>query len=515
MEQFHLNTGLGEVQNFPATLDGSLGKSSAPSQRAAAGFALRGWAAWKVGVISAGVLSSVLFVLVGLTGELQLYADGSIFAYSIAVQDSWAIHWHNIVGRVAVYLATVLPSEVYVALTGNARGGIVLYGLLFFSAQLVGLIATYAADRSAGRVLFTSACLSTASLCPLVFGFPTEMWFSHALFWPTLAFAHYAPPTLSGFAILLAGTAALIHTHGGGVIFAAVVAFTCALRSPASHLYRILGALSVAMVVWVSMQAAVRPDGQISPILMWAAFNFIDPRNFFDPVIGLLVVATVGYAGLFSLIRRWGVNRPALVAWGVTAGLLAIYWATLDDALLSEDRYFLRTALFYITPAIGLVSTLSVLQQECRLIPALAWLPDAGQLMRNRAAPAVLTGALALVLLVHVVETGKFVSGWRDYMNALRTLASVEGPGTETAGTRFVSSHRVQASLNGYSWSSTTHYLSIVAQPALNPARLVIDPDEGYHWITCTLAKRHVGRHTVPERARMLVEKHACSLPRD
>ena len=39
-------------------------------------------------VIAAGVLSSVLFVAIGLRDQLQMFADGSIFSYSVAVQDA-------------------------------------------------------------------------------------------------------------------------------------------------------------------------------------------------------------------------------------------------------------------------------------------------------------------------------------------------------------------------------------------------------------------------------------------
>ena len=89
-----------------------------------------------------------------------------------------------------------MPAETLVAITGNPWAGIVAYGFLFYVAPLVGLAATYAADRSPGRVIFLYACGSTALLCPLIFGFPTEMWFAHAIFWPTLALSHYAKSTI-------------------------------------------------------------------------------------------------------------------------------------------------------------------------------------------------------------------------------------------------------------------------------------------------------------------------------
>jgi hypothetical protein len=62
-------------------------------------------------VIAAGICWSVLFVVIGLRYELQMYADGSIFSYSVAVQDAWAFHWDNISGRLFVYLFSYVPTE--------------------------------------------------------------------------------------------------------------------------------------------------------------------------------------------------------------------------------------------------------------------------------------------------------------------------------------------------------------------------------------------------------------------
>ncbi|HVI65857.1 MAG TPA: hypothetical protein VM910_25215, partial [Bradyrhizobium sp.] len=121
--------------------------------------------------IAVGICWSVLFVVIGLRYELQMYADGSIFSYAIAARDAWAFHWHNISDRLFVYLFCHLPAETYVELTGDPYGGIMVYGFLFFVAPLLGLTATFAADRSQGRIIFSYACLSTACLCPLVFGF--------------------------------------------------------------------------------------------------------------------------------------------------------------------------------------------------------------------------------------------------------------------------------------------------------------------------------------------------------
>jgi hypothetical protein len=53
------------------------------------------------------------------------------------------------------------------------------------------------ADRSPGNTIFVYACTSTAMLCPLIFGFPTEMWLAHAIFWLVPALSHYARQTVA------------------------------------------------------------------------------------------------------------------------------------------------------------------------------------------------------------------------------------------------------------------------------------------------------------------------------
>ena len=168
--------------------------------------------------VALGLCWAALFPIVGLRYQLQTYGDGSLFTYAIAVQEAWAFHWHNISGRFTVYLLAHAPAEAYLALTGNARSAVALYGLIFFSAPLLGLWATFALDRSAKRTLFTFACVSTSASLPLVFGFPTEMWVAHALFWPTLALALDANDSRRSRFLDTTLFALLVMSHGGGVL---------------------------------------------------------------------------------------------------------------------------------------------------------------------------------------------------------------------------------------------------------------------------------------------------------
>src|SRR5262245_60818380 len=219
-------------------------------------------------VVIGGLSWSVLFIVVGLYWDLEMFGDGSIFSYSVAVADGWRMHWHNIACRLFVHLFCHLPAETYVRLTADPRGGILIYGFLFFGAQLFGLIATFALDRSKRRILFSYACASTALLCPLVFGFPTEMWMAHALFWPTLAVCHYARGGKRGIALVFATLLALVFTHGGALIFAVAIVVTLSLRGVRDAAFlRAAGALFVVLSIWAVVTATFPPDPYVAIVL--------------------------------------------------------------------------------------------------------------------------------------------------------------------------------------------------------------------------------------------------------
>ena len=45
----------------------------------------------RVLVVTAGIGTSILFIVVGLATRLQMFGDGSIFSYAVAAQDAWAL----------------------------------------------------------------------------------------------------------------------------------------------------------------------------------------------------------------------------------------------------------------------------------------------------------------------------------------------------------------------------------------------------------------------------------------
>lgn len=123
----------------------------------------------------------------------------------------------------------------------------------------------------------------------------------------------------------------------------------------------------------------------------------------------------------------------------------------------------------------------------------------------------MVAGAIVLTLLVYIVETAKFVAAWTDYKAAVRELASGTDADPALGNPLFVSSRRISAGLNRLSWNSTTPYLSVLVAPGLAPARLVVDPDAGYFWLSCATATRSEQTSTaIPAASRRLIRLHAC-----
>ena len=399
-------------------------------------------------IVAAGMCWSVLFVVVGIRYELQMYGDGSIFSYSVAVQDAWAFHWHNISGRLFVYIFCHLPAETYVGLTRDARGGIVIYGFLFFVAQLLGLLATFAADRSRGRIIFSYACLSTACLCPLVFGFPTEMWMAHAVFWPTLAACHHARLSIGGFAVVFGALLALVFTHEGALIFAVAILATLLLRGVRdAALLRATSAFLVVLPIWVVVKVTLPPGDYDAPVIVRAALHFFDATLLIDNFVLTLLGALAGYGIAFFVVRRWTPTRAHIYATVVVTTALAAYWMRFDNALHTDHRYYLRTVLFIATPMLGALAAVYALDADGRLtlpIPLLSRLMAA---LTGDITVRATAGAILLVMLVHAVETTKFITAWTDYKATVLTLAMGAASDPALGDPHFVSSNRISANL--------------------------------------------------------------------
>jgi hypothetical protein len=461
-------------------------------------------------VVGVGLCWSVAFLTIALYYRLELYADGAMFSYAVAVQDVWAFHWHNISGRASVFFLTLLPAEIYVRLSGNPGVGIIVYGALFYAAPLAGLIGTFAADRSRDRVIFVYACCSTAVLCPLIFGFPTEMWIAHAMFWPTLAVSRYAKQTVVGTALVFVMMLILAFTHEGALVLAFAIVATLAPRGlrDASFL-RAAAALVVVLALSVAVKIGIPPDEYYAGVLVRAALHFFDLAIFEASIVVLLFATLAGYVVIFLILSRPAPQRAYLYAAVIVTAVLAIYWLWLDHTMHASSRYYLRTALVIVTPVFGALATLSADCEGRRLafrLPGVEWAMTA---VRNRGA-LPLAAAFMLLTLVHVIETGKFVAAWADYRDAVSALAISDQSDPVLGNPDFISSERIDSHLNRLSWFSTTPYLSVIVANFM-PKRLVVDPNGNYFWLSCTTATANAeGARATPAHGRDLLRIYSC-----
>lgn len=461
-------------------------------------------------VIAAGLSWSLVFIVVALEYELQLYADGAMFSYAVAAQDVWAFHWHNISGRLTVFFLSLWPAELYVGLTGSPWGGIVVYGLLFYVSPLIGLVATFVADRSRGRTIFAYACFSTALLCPLVFGFPTEIWMAHALFWPTLAVAHYAQRGVVGAVVIFAMLVALMFTHEGALVLALTIVATLALRGLRNAPFmRGASAFIAALTVWTAVKLLLPPDKYFAGVLIRAALHFFDLAIFEVNLFLLLLAALASYGFVFVGLSRFAPHKAYLCAAAVVIALLAVYWISFDHSIHANNRYYMRTALVTVTPALGALAVSYALRADgvTLCIPRLERTLTA---LTSGIAIQMFAGAFILVTLVYAVETAKFISGWTSYKAAVKALAIGTASDPSLGDSHFVSSDRIGAHLNRLSWFSTTQYLSIIVAD-FAPSRFVIDPASNYFWLSCiTATSNSNAARLIPIASRNFVQIYSC-----
>ncbi len=461
-------------------------------------------------VIAAGLCWSIVFVAVAIQYELQLFADGAMFSYAVAVQDVWAFHWHNISARMSVFFLTLWPAETFVGLTGSPRGGIVVYGILFYIAPLLGLIGTFAADRSRGRILFVYACCSTAVLCPLVFGFPTEMWLAHALFWPTLAVSQYANRSLGGAALVFTMIAALALTHEGALVLSFGIVSTLALRGLRDGVFlRAVGVLISVLIIWMAVKLLYPPGDYFAVVLRRAALHFFDLAVFEVRIVSLLLATLAGYTFVYLVLLRFTTGNIILYAVTAIVIALGVYWLWLDHSVHASNRYYLRTMLVIFTPAFGALAGFFAMRAD-KIVLTAPRLEQAITKLTNRGTVSALMGAFLLVTLVYAVETAKFAVAWKEYRTVFAALATSSASDPALGDPHFISSQRISTDLNRLTWFSTTPYLSVLVA-GFSPNRLVVDPRANYFWLSCdTATANYKALRAVPAESRNLIRIYSC-----
>src|SRR5262249_38089954 len=140
-------------------------------------------------------------------------------------------------------------------------------------------------------------------------------------------------------------------------------------------------------------------------------------------ILVLLAAAIGAYAVLFLVTARLSLKRAHIVAACLAAAALSAYWLWFDGSLHGNQRYPMRTVLLLGTAAFGLVAAGYALAREGRLKLRGSLAARAMLVLESGWTARAAAGALLVVVLVHAVETAKFVRVWTAYTAAVRTLA--------------------------------------------------------------------------------------------
>jgi hypothetical protein len=272
---------------------------------------------------------------------------------------------------------------------------------------------------------------------------------------------------------------------------------------------RAVRALVVIVPVWAIVHALFPADFYYAAVFYRAALHFFD-LAILTQGTGVLAGALAGYGIVVLALRRVRPGYAPLCAAVLVAAALAYYWLSFDHPPLAEDRYYMRTVLLIGTAMFGVAAAAGAVWTE-RSVGGRTLVSRAMSAVSGGAFAHALIGALALVVLIHAVETAQFVEAFAQYRTAVRALAM----GAETDRTlgdlQFVSAARIHSDLDPLAWPSTTHFLSVLVAPDLAPRHLVVDPRANYFWISCRTATRNQETNrALPAHTRLLVRLHAC-----
>jgi len=225
----------------------------------------------------------------------------------------------------------------------------------------------------------------------------------------------------------------------------------------------------------------------------------------------LLLAAIAGYGVVFFVLLQIAPARAHLYATAIVTLALAVYWLALDHGLHAANRYYMRTVLFTAMPPLGALAAIYALRADGRPEPLEIFPARVMQVLTGRVAVRAIAGVFLLVMLVHVVETAKFVTQWTKYKTAVLALATSTVSDPVLGDPHLISSARIGPELSRLSWYSTTPYLSVILA-GFAPTRLVVSPrTANYFWLSCEMATANLkADRVVPAASRELVRIYSC-----
>jgi hypothetical protein len=441
-----------------------------------------------LGLAVAGGLSIVAWA----TG-LTLYADGAWFSFIIGIGDAWALDWHIVPARSAVYLLTVLPAETAREWGLQALMAMRLYQALFISLPFLGMAACLALLPRALRWLMVFPALSILALAISALGFPSETLLTLSGFWPALFGYRYANGRAVPTALTLLCTAVFLFSHPGMVFALPLLLLAAVLRwrecdeLKVRRALMLLGGLNAALLiiwVWCFKLEMSNPDIVKIGQRMWSLTGLEEVVSL-QPAILIVLLYILLWAAL-----GWRRNRAAV--WGAVVGFPAIallFGCLYTETVTAESHYIVRTALVFILPVMGALAL---------------W-----------RAPSAPHGAIVLAMMAALAGTQLkhnlgFLDAWLNYRDSVAASAGT-GPARVVPLQQVLAARAAPNASIAWSWGQP--YLSLTLPGLPRYAAIVADPaPESFSPFHCSQMDGVTARAVwVPAETLAVLKAYVCA----
>jgi hypothetical protein len=441
-----------------------------------------------LGLAVAGGLS-----LAAWRSGLMLYADGALFSFTIGIDAAWALVWHIMPARFAIYLLTVLPAETAHELGLPAMAAMRLYQALFIGMPFLGLAACVPLVPRGSRWLLLFPVLSLLALTVSALGYPSETLLTQAAFWPALFGCRFASGRAAPTLLTLMCISAFLFSHPGMVFSLPLLPLAAAIRwrecraSAVRRALLVLGSATALLLgLWaVCLRAEMSNPGIIqSGQHMWSASRLREVVTF-QPSI-LIVLLIIALWGALSWRRERALIGLAVL--GLPA--IAILFALMHGEIIRpESHYYIRTALVLLLPVLGATALWRV------------GAPPHG------AVTLAMMAALAVTQLVHDL---RFLGAWYNYRDSVATAVTRQ---SGIVPLQQVLAGRIRPDAPSIAWSWGQPLLSLTLPGLPHVTALVADPaPDSFSVLHCSEMDR-VSAHMdwVPPATRALLKGYVCA----
>lgn len=360
------------------------------------------------------VAVTVVYSVVYVTTNLNLFFDGSSFSVAVASGRPWQLCWCNFPGRFASYFLESVPASAFGQLTGSGAGAVHVYAGLYIIWPTLGVVATRYIDCTNGRHISVFCNIATLTLPAYVFGFPTEVWIFFGVLWPTLACCACAQNSLWRVGLALVLLPLLAFTYEGAIPFFSILVATTILRCFGIRRSILLAAIVSTLSGWVAVKMFVPPCFEFRP----NPFNMLSLGSMINSVSAGIALVMTGWlsAALFVRLAKVEESKQRYFPLIVSAAVFVVYSYVTLGKLHAHTRYVVRYFVLYQTFVMAALCVACLAAQDMgkqgRLGRQLSVLEGA---LRGRFARQFRQGVsvfVAVSVLTHAYGLAKFLQRW-------------------------------------------------------------------------------------------------------